>query len=148
MRRGFSLLEVVLAIGILGLSLPVFLTYMAESTGKTENRIQEILISNAGKSVQNVLNVVGKVPVLDINNQAYCGYKTGVFTIANTAMGFDGTVFVLKQVDAGANGGITETTYALYSWDNRNQTPRLTLPYVEVRQYVVAASLGTILTIN
>ncbi|MDR0590742.1 MAG: type II secretion system GspH family protein [Puniceicoccales bacterium] len=34
MKRGFSLLEVVLAVGILGVSLPVLLTYMAESAGE------------------------------------------------------------------------------------------------------------------
>jgi predicted RecA/RadA family phage recombinase len=71
-------------------------------------------ITNAGKNVQNVSDVVGKVPILDANNQAYCGYKTGVFTITNMATGFDGTVFVLKQkaVEAKASGSITEITYS------------------------------------
>ncbi|MDR1367011.1 MAG: type II secretion system GspH family protein, partial [Puniceicoccales bacterium] len=150
MRQGFSLLEVILAIGILGLSLPILLIYMAESAGKTERRIQEILVVNAGENVQNVLSVVNGAPILDDNNRAYCGYKGGIFTIANTAMNFDGSVFVLcrKSMNSLVNESVEETTYALYPWDNKNQSPRLTLPYVEVRQYVVVVSLGTTAWIN
>ncbi|MDR2812615.1 MAG: type II secretion system GspH family protein [Puniceicoccales bacterium] len=150
MRRGFSLLEVVLAIGILGLSLPILLTHMAENTGKMEKRMQEIFVANTGKNVQNVLNAVTKAPILDANNQAYCGYQDGVFMIANAATGFDGIIFVLvrKAVENVINGGVSETTYALYPWDSQNQKPRLTLQSAAVKQYIVAVSLGTIALIN
>jgi prepilin-type N-terminal cleavage/methylation domain-containing protein len=145
MRRGFSLLEVVLAIGILGFSLPVLLTHMAESAGKTEKRMQEILLTNTGKNVQNVLNVLTKSPELDANNQAYCGYKNGVFVITNTANGFDGAIFVLgrEAVKAETNGSVVEIFYKLYPWDSKNQVPRLTLPHIVIRQSIVAFNLGT-----
>ncbi|MDR1590742.1 MAG: type II secretion system GspH family protein [Puniceicoccales bacterium] len=144
MKRGFSLLEIVLAVGILGFSLPILLTHMAESTGKTEKRIQEMLLTNTAKNVQNVLSVFPKAPELDTSNQAYCGYRNGIFVIADTASGFDGAIFVLerKEVEAGANESVTETIYELYPWDSKNQVPRLTLPHVEIKQSVVANSLG------
>ncbi|MDR1906798.1 MAG: type II secretion system GspH family protein [Puniceicoccales bacterium] len=145
MKRGFSLLEVVLAIGILGFSLPVLLTYMAESASSSERRMQGILVSNAGKNVQNVLSVSSMAPALDSNHQAYCGYKGGIFVVADEATGFDGPVFVLGRngVVAGANGSVEETTYALYPWDTKRQSPRLTSPFAVIRQFAVAASLGS-----
>ncbi|MDR0740501.1 MAG: prepilin-type N-terminal cleavage/methylation domain-containing protein, partial [Puniceicoccales bacterium] len=144
MRRGFSLLEVVLAIGILGFSLPMLLTHMAESTSHTEKRMQEILVANIGKSVQNVLSVINKAPELDSNNWAYCGYKDGIFTIKNTSTGFDGAVFVLGQetVQTKVKGSIKETVYGLYPWDSRNQSPRLTMPHATITQSVVMMSLA------
>jgi type II secretory pathway pseudopilin PulG len=150
MRRGFSLLEVVLAIGILGFSLPILLTHMAESTSHTEERMQKVLVANAGKNVQNVLSATHKTPELDANNRAYCGYKDGIFAIKNIATDFDGAVFVLgrETVQVKANGSVAETVYGLYPWDSRNQTPRLTLPHAIVTQSVVVVSLETIAWIN
>jgi type II secretory pathway pseudopilin PulG len=144
MRQGFSLLEVVLAIGILGFSLPMLLTHMAESTSHTEKRMQEILVANIGKSVQNVLSVINKAPELDSNNWAYCGYKDGIFTIKNTSTGFDGAVFVLGQetVQTKVKGSIKETVYGLYPWDSSNQSPRLTMPHATITQSVVMMSLA------
>jgi hypothetical protein len=123
---------------------------MAESTGKMEKRMQEVLVANAGKNTQNVLNVLPKAPPLDANDQAYCGHRNGIFTIANAAMGFDEAIFVLvrKAVENAINGSVNETTYTLYPWDSQNQRPRLTLPHVEVKQYIVTVSLGTIALIN
>ncbi|MDR0417983.1 MAG: type II secretion system GspH family protein [Puniceicoccales bacterium] len=150
MRQGFSLLEVILAIGILGLSLPILLTYMAESATKTEKRIQEILIVNMGKNVQNILSAVNKAPMLDDNNRAYCGYRNGIFTITNSATGFGEAVFVLGQETEKVilGGKVREILYRLYSWNSKNQSLRLILPHAEVWQFIIMDSAETVAWIN
>ncbi|MDR0590743.1 MAG: type II secretion system GspH family protein [Puniceicoccales bacterium] len=146
MKRGFSLLEVVLAIGILGVSLPVLLTYMAESAGDTEKRVWEILAANAEKNVQNVLNMTPKAPVLDADHRAYCGYKNGTFSITDQPDDFDGPVFVLRReaVEMAANGCVERTIYALYPWDKKKKIPLLNRAHGEVVQSVVLANLGAL----
>jgi type II secretory pathway pseudopilin PulG len=145
MKRGFSLLEVVLAIGILGFSLPILLSHMADNASDTEKRIQGLLVVNAGKNVQNVLNLANRAPTLDGNHQAYCGYKGGIFSIGESGDPFDGAIFVLgrEAAESIVNGSVERTTYVLYPWDAKNQKPRLTLPHAEVVQTVVLSSLGT-----
>jgi prepilin-type N-terminal cleavage/methylation domain-containing protein len=145
MRRGFSLLEVVLAIGILGVSLPVLLTYMAESAGETEKRVWEVLLVNAEKNVQNVLNVTPGAPALDADLRAYCGHKSGIFSLADRSDDFDGPVFVLgrEAVEVAVNGSVERTIYALCPWDKLKKIPLLDRAHGTVIQSVVLASLGS-----
>ena len=54
-QKGFSLLEVVLSMAILGMSLPILLKFSAEGIANSHDAIRNIEIANAEKSIQNYL---------------------------------------------------------------------------------------------
>ncbi|MDR2806741.1 MAG: type II secretion system GspH family protein [Puniceicoccales bacterium] len=140
-RMGFSLLEIVLAIGILGISLPLFLTYMAESASNSTQRVQSILLQNMRRNVQHVLDTHNLALPLN-EDRAYCGYKNGCFTLEVTCDGFeDHSFIIIKQGEASSiSECVQHIIYNIYPWNKSTQSPQQNGEWDTIAQWVILSS--------
>ena len=122
MILGFSLIEIILAIGILGGTLTMLLSSMADFTYANKKQIDTILLLNTQRNVQNFLNKIPKALTLDSDDLAYCGYKSKKFTISNNQNDLDIRLAILleKQTQPIANSNASLIIYEIHNWDITN----------------------------
>ncbi|MDR2200967.1 MAG: type II secretion system GspH family protein [Puniceicoccales bacterium] len=128
MKKGFSLLEIVLALGILGVALPMLLSYMAENVNDSTHRIQMLRAKNMEKNLRYVLEEI-RVPLpLDANDCTFCGYKNDCFTVATSPTGWDNaSPYCLIELEQNIllgeyfGNSIRHYVYGLYPWNASSQ---------------------------
>jgi hypothetical protein len=131
-------------VGILGISLPILWTHMAESANHSAKCIQMISLKNVEKNMQNILNAIRAALPLDGENCTYCGYEKDRFTVTTLSDTLDGNVFMIKEKSQKlmVNGSVKRITYAIYPWNRIKQRPQLENSCGVVGQFVVISALN------
>jgi prepilin-type N-terminal cleavage/methylation domain-containing protein len=142
-KKGFSLLEIVLALGILGMALPLFISNMTESSNDSSRRIQILLAQNMEKNLCHVLETISVVLPLT-TNCTFCGYKSDCFTIDTASTGWDSAIppclIEKKQETAIIKDKVKRIAYDLYPYNLATQIKQETWKST-VFQWIVSATL-------
>jgi prepilin-type N-terminal cleavage/methylation domain-containing protein len=145
MKKGFSLLEIVLALGILGVALPLLISQMAENSEDSVKRTQISMAQNMEKNLQCALDEIRTPLPLDTNHCTFCGYKNDCFTIATASTGWDNTPLWLIEREEETllvGNSVKHITYNLYPWNTSAQTKQEYWKGI-VYQWIVQSSLGS-----
>ncbi|MDE6575805.1 MAG: prepilin-type N-terminal cleavage/methylation domain-containing protein [Opitutales bacterium] len=137
-KRGFSLLEVVLAIGLLGSVLVVLLGYMVDSAQNTRNTAEKILLQNAQKNFENYF-LIARKPLVSEGGILYYGRRGDCWQLNAQFVDFDGEVFLLKRVKTEQSKNIALITYELLPWSAGNRKTVNSHPIEIVQAVAVSA---------
>ncbi|UPA28447.1 MAG: prepilin-type N-terminal cleavage/methylation domain-containing protein [Verrucomicrobiota bacterium] len=138
-KRGFSLLEVVLAIGLLGSVLVVLLGYMVDSAKNTRNTAEKILLQNAQRNFENYF-LVARKPLMSEGETLYYGRRGDCWQLNAQSVNFDGEVFLLKHMKTEQSKNIAFITYGLLPWSAGNRKTVNSHP-TEIVQAVAVSDL-------
>lgn len=116
-KRGFSLLEVVLAIGLFGSVLVALLDVLVHSARKTKNDTERILLRNARKNLENY-SIITRKELMPEWETRYHGRQDGHLQLSTQTEGLEGEIFVLQRVKTEQQGNIALITYELTSNPN------------------------------
>lgn len=116
-KRGFSLLEVVLAIGLFGSVLVALLDVLVHAARKTKNDTERILLRNARKNLENY-SIITRKELMSECEMRYHGRQGGHLQLSTQTEGLEGEIFVLQRVKTEQQGNIVLITYELTSNPN------------------------------
>lgn len=116
-KRGFSLLEVVLAIGLFGSVLVALLDVLVHSAQKTKKDTERILLRNARKNLENY-SIITRKELMPEGEMRYYGRQDGHLQLSTQINDLEGEIFVLQRVKTEQQGNIVLITYELTSNPN------------------------------
>ena len=139
LNRGFSLLEVVLASGILGGVLAGLLSFMVDSGRNSEELAQRAILLNTQRSVQNILTRERKALSADT---MYCGYKDNKFQFNADRANLDTVTAVLvkDQESESLGGKVNLVSYQLGIMNQSTGGISAHTPHLEVVQSITKTS--------
>lgn len=97
--KAFSLLEVVLATAILGLTLPFLLSIATNGIGDTNKKVKTVAVLNAKKNLENFTEKIVKSLDLNENMTTYFGIKDGQLKLSKTLSFEENDLFILKRLE-------------------------------------------------